>query len=225
LDLDLGRRFRVEAHGLVLTPTSVVAESLSNPGKGFAQDERYAYAGGLLEWAPSARAAIGGFATWVRARLDRSPLWPGGPEEDEFLSDLTEKTWQLGIYGIHPLGVRLTAEGWLTRAWRTEDRLLSPAAWAEVHYDDRTWAGRFNVTHRARSGFRADLALDLVARDIVGRAQLPGAFDADNSRLRLDLGWGFDARALLILGAALDLDASGGSSRFDGAHGRFVLYW
>ena len=43
----------------------------------------------------------GGFATWVRGRLDRSPLpGSGDPDEDEF--DLTEKTWQLGVYGIHP---------------------------------------------------------------------------------------------------------------------------
>ncbi len=227
LDLDLGSRFRIEAHGLVLTPTSVVAESQSNPGEGFSQDERYAYAGGLLEWAPSARAAFGGFATWVRARLDRSPLWPGGPDEDESLLDLTEKTWQLGVYGIHPLGDRFTAEAWLTSVWRTEDRnsLVAEAWFVRLHHEDRTWAGRFNVTYRAQSGFRSDLALDFVARDILSADRLPGAFDADNSRLRLDLGWSFDARALLVIGGAFDLDAGGGSSRFDGAHGRFVLYW
>ncbi|UCC84998.1 MAG: hypothetical protein JSW46_08830 [Gemmatimonadota bacterium] len=223
LDLDLGRRFRIEAHGLALTPTSVVAESQSNPGDGFAQDERYAYAGGLLEWAPSARVAFGGFATWVRARLDRSPL-PMGQTEDAL--DLTEKTWQLGVYGIHPLGDRFTAEGWLTRVWRSEDRLHPPAAGtSDIRYEDRSWAGRLNLTYRARSGFRSDLGIDFVARDIVGTDRLPGAFDADNSRLRLDLGWTFAARALLILGGAFDLSGGGGSSRFDGAHGRFILYW
>ncbi len=224
LDFDLGRRFRIETHGLVLTPTSVVAESQSNPGDGFAQDEHYTYAGGLLEWAPAARVAFGGFATWVRGRLDRSPLpGSGDPDEDEF--DLTEKTWQLGVYGIHPLGERFTAEGWLTRVWRTEERLLAPVTWTVIDYEDRSWAGRVKVTYRARSGFRSDLGLDFVARDVVGTDRLPGAFDANNSRLRLDLGWGFDARALLILGGAFDLDAGGGSSRFDGAHGRFALYW
>lgn len=228
LDLDLGRRFRIEAHGLVLTPTTVVAESQSSPGDGFTQDERYAYAGGLLEWAPSARVAFGGFATWVRARLDRSPLQPGGwLEQGDQLDDLTEKTWQLGVYGIHALGKRFTGEGWLTRVWRTEDRLLfdGEAWWSWSHYEDRTWAGRLNVTYRARSGFRSDLGFDFAAREIIGSDRLPGAFEATSSRLRLDLGWTFEDRALLVLGAAFDLDAGGDSSKFDGAHGRFVLYW
>jgi hypothetical protein len=226
LDLDLGHRLRIEAHGLVLTPTSVVAESQSSPGDGFAQDERYAYAGGLLEWAPTPRVAFGGFATWVRARLDRSPL-PGSSESDEDWIRLTEETRQLGVYGIHPLGERFTAEGWLARIWRTEDRvfLTPPTWWTVIDYEDRTWAGRLNLTYRARSGFRTDLGFDFVARDIVGTDSLPGAYEADNSRLRLDLGWTFHARALLIAGGAFDLDAGGGSSRFDGAHGRFVLYW
>jgi hypothetical protein len=94
-----------------------------------------------------------------------------------------------------------------------------------IDYEDRTWAGRLNLTYRARSGFRTDLGFDFVARDIVGTDSLPGAYEADNSRLRLDLGWTVHARALLIAGGAFDLDAGGGSSRFDGAHGRFVLYW
>ena len=46
------------------------------------------------------------------------------------------------------------------------------------------------------------------------------ALDQDNARLRADIGWSFD-RALFIAGANLDVD----KSRFDGAHGRFALYW
>ncbi|MGD2216660.1 MAG: hypothetical protein PVJ64_07885 [Gemmatimonadales bacterium] len=239
LDLPLGRRLRIEGYGLVLTPTSVAVESQSNPGQGFTQDERYAYAGGLLEWTPSARTAIGGLATWVRARLDRSPL-PDGRPEDAF--DLTEATWRLRIYGIQRLSGRFTAEGWLSRVWRTEDRLYKEAVLAtdlghwvqlqppvdetsDVNYEDRSWAGRLLVTYRAPSGFRGDLALDFVARDVIGTDRLPGATDSDHSRLRFDFGWQFGERALLLLGSNLDLDGDGRSPNFDGGHGRFLLYW
>ncbi len=94
-----------------------------------------------------------------------------------------------------------------------------------MNYEDRTWAGRLNVIYRARSGFRAELALDFVARDIIGTDRLPGAFDRDHSRLRFDFGWQFGERALLLLGSNLDLDGDGRSPNFDGGHGRFLLYW
>jgi hypothetical protein len=249
LDLPLGRQFRIEGYGLVLTPTTVVVESQTRPNDGFVQDERYAYAGGLVEWAPAHGTALGGFGTWVRARLGRSAL-PAGQPEDDF--DLTEKTWQLGAYGIRRLGGRFTAEAWLTRVWRTEVRLPPEPVVAfdviregripretvaafqpeqdepsEVNYEDRTWAGRLNVIYRARSGFRADLAFDFVARDIIGTDRLPGAFNAGHSRIRFDLGWEFDQRASLVLGSNVDLDGDRGTATgwFDGAHGRFVLYW
>jgi hypothetical protein len=165
---------------------------------------------------------------------------PEGRSEDAF--NLTEATWQLGVYGIHRLSSRFTAEAWLSRVWRTEDRLLREAVLAsdvnhrvrlqpeadgtsDVNYEDRTWAGRLNVIYRARSGFRAELALDFVARDIIGTDRLPGAFDRDHSRLRFDFGWQFGERALLLLGSNLDLDGDGRSPNFDGGHGRFLLYW
>ncbi len=77
-DVPLGRRFRAEAYALGMTPTRLVIETQSNPDSGFVQDERYAYAGGMIEWSPSQQTGLGLFATWVRARLDRSPL-PDGP--------------------------------------------------------------------------------------------------------------------------------------------------
>ena len=68
-------------------------------------------------------------------------------------------------------------------------------------------------------------ALEFAARDLVGPDRLPGGFDAEHSRLRFDLGWHFGRRALLMLGANLDLDGDGRAPNFDGGHGRCLLYW
>ncbi|NIR46042.1 MAG: hypothetical protein GWN99_16575 [Gemmatimonadetes bacterium] len=217
-DLTLGRGVRAELVGLVMSPTTVVAAA--GPGRlpGFEQDERYAYAGGLLGWEPSAGSGLGGFATWVRARLDREPLAAGRPE-DAF--ELTETTSSLGIYGIHELTPQLTAEGWAARIWRLEDRI--PTGASEVEYEDRTWAGRASVTHGARRGLNVSLGLDVTVRRVSGPPPVVTLepLGSDNFRLRVDLGWRFGGQAGLVAGAGLDLD----TGRFDGAHGRFRLYW
>jgi len=223
VDLPIGRRLRVEAYGLAMTPTTVAVESQTEPDVGFVQDERYAYAGGLLEWTPTRRTAAGAFATWVRARLGRSALLPEGSLEDDF--DLTEKSWQLGAYGIHRFLRRFTAELWLARVWRTEDRLRPNTPEPDIHHEDRTWAGRAHVFYQAAGGFRGDLAFFFTDRAIVGPDRLPGAGAYTHTRLRFDLGWAFGGRALLMLGTNLDLDGDGRAPNFDGAHGRFLLYW
>jgi hypothetical protein len=224
-DLPLGRGFRVEGYALAMTPTRVVAESQTEPDVGFVQDERFAYAGALLEWAPTPATALGGFATGVRARTGRRPLAAGRPEDDY---DLTERTWRLGLYAIHRFVDRLQAEAWLAHTWRTEDRARPDTTVApNVDYEDRTWAGRLGLTYRARSGFTAELGFDFTVRDLVGRDRLPGAIEAGNSRLRFDLGWQVGRRALFLLGSNVDLDGDrgGATGAFDGGHGRFALYW
>ena len=169
---------------------------------------------------------LGVFATWVRARLDRSPL-PAGRPEDNF--DLTEKTAQVGVYGIHRFARRFEVEAWLARVWRTEERVTpDPSAAANLDYEDRAWAGRGSLIYRACRGFRGELSLDLLAREAVGPSTQPGSrfVDRDNFRLRVDVGWHFSQRAFLVIGANLDLDGDlSGESFFDGAHGRFALYW
>ncbi len=222
LDLALNRNFRLEAFGLALTPTTVVVESQTS-GAGFLQDERYAYAGSLLEWSPSRRTAVGGSATWVRAGLDRQALPAGGPT-DNF--DLMEKSWQLGLYAIHHLSERLRLQSWLAHTWRSETRLRpvdSPEP--SIDFADRILSGNAQVAYQARSGFRSELGFEIVERNIVSEDFLPGATDKDNSRLRIDVGWGFGQRAFFLVGTNLDLDGDGRSVNFDGAHGRFVLNW
>ena len=219
-DLSLGPTFRIEAFGLILTPTTLLVESQTRPGTGFEQDERYAYAGGQLAWQPSQRSAIGGFATWVRARTHRAPLSTGSPDDD---FDLTESSWSAGIYAIHRFQARFALESWLAHVWRDEDRLLPDAATTGIAYMERTWASRNSLIYRAASGFRGDLGLDFTARNADDPAPVPTLepLEKNNFRLRGDLGWHFDGRAMFLVGGNLDLD----EMSFDGAHGRFMLFW
>jgi hypothetical protein len=217
LDYPLGRRFRAEAYGLMMTSARVLVSSQSLPDEGFAQDERYAYAGGLLEWSPSLRSAAGAFATWVRAELNRQPDTAADPL-DPF--DLQESTWSLGLYAVQRFARRLSYEGWLARVWRSEKRERPEEP---VEYEDRTWAGKHTLTYRWAAGFSAGLGLDFTARRTDGPEPVPTLepLDGDNFRLRFDFGWESAGRAMFVAGANLDLDAG----RFDGAHGRFALYW
>ena len=220
-DLPLGNQFRTEAYALLLRPTEVVAESQLGPDEGFTQVERYAYAGGLVEWAPSMRTALGFQATWVRAHSEREPL-PLGQPTDDF--ELTEETSRVGLYAIHQFLSSIGVEGWIARVWRAEDRLRPDTTVApSTSYSDRTWAGRNSFIYRAHSGFRGELGLDFTLRDTSGPTPVPTLtpLDRDNVRLRFDLSWHFGSRAFFLLGANLDLDSGG----FDGAHGRFMLNW
>ena len=225
LDLQVARHFRLEGYGLAMTATQIVVESQTNPGTGFVQDERYAYAGGLVEWEPSARTAIGSFGTWVQARLERAAM-PDGRPEDDF--DLTEITTQLGLYGIHRPSGRFSTELWIARVWRTEDRIRPDTTVEEnVEYEDQSWAGRADFTYNANSGFNATLGLDFLAQDVIGPGRVPGNLqERDHARVRFDFAWRFGDRAFFLLGSNLDLDGDRrGILSFDGGHGRFALYF
>lgn len=242
-ELRPARGLRIEAYGLAMTPTRLVVQRQEVPGEGFRQEERYAYAGGLVEWSPTPRAAAGVFGTWVRARTGRTALPEGAPRDD---FDLRERTWQAAAYAMGRPAPRVLAEGWAGRVVRTEvrerppglvpvppvtgaitaDSVIPPA----VNYEDRAWAGRLDLGYRPPSGFRATLGFDFVIRDVTrgpdrmsGRAKL----GRHNTRLRLDFGWRFRGRALFRLGTNFDLDGDPGFNRgrFDGAHGAFMLFW
>ncbi len=225
LELPFARHLRTEVFGLVMSPTEVTVVQQSGDPDGFEQEERYAYAGGLLEWSGSPASAFGLLGTWVRARLGRTPVEGGDPVH---AFDLTEENTQLRAYGIQRFG-RFLAEAWIAHIWRLEDRLRpDTTVAASIDYEDRTWAGRVTMTYRARSGFRAEMGVDFVERDVVGLDRLPGQFLGRNhSRLRLDVGWRFGRNALFVVGTNLDLDGDRGTATgaFDGAHGRFQVYW
>jgi len=223
LDLPLGRNLRIEGHALALTPTTVEIGSQTRPGDGFLQQERYAYAGGLLEWSPSRNTAIGTFTTWVRSRLDRAPL-AAGPPEDAF--DLTEVTWRIGGYAIHHITDRLEAEAWLSRVGRSEDRLRpDTTVAANIDFEDQIWLASAGTVYRFPSGFQAQLEFDIADQTPLSDDRLPSVFDATHTRLRFELGWRFGSRALIVLGSNLDLDGDDRSPNFDGGHGRVRLSW
>lgn len=223
-DWSLGNRLRLEAHGGVMTPATVRAYRQVAPDSGFRQHERYGFAAGMLEWSPLARLRAGGFATYVRARTDRTPL-PLGPAEDDYV--LAESTTRLGGFALAQLAERWRFEGWLAGTFRPERRDQRRLDSLDVDFEDRWLSGEARVTYGRRRGFRGDVSFEFVNRDIVrGLGQVVAPEPLDHSRLRLEVGWGFD-RAVFRAGYRIDVDGDPGLGKghFDGAEGRLVVSW
>ena len=226
-DLPLGQRWRVEGRAGVMRPTTLRAYVQAAPDSGFLQDERYGFAGALIEWLPSSRVTAGGFATVIRAVTSRTPLPNGGAVNDY---RLTERTAELGGSLLIRPASRWLIEGWLGRSWRPEGRVYRSGAAPDVNYEDVAWSGQAIVMYRPAQGFTSSLALDLDRRDVVrGSGEVPSRETSQarhNSEIRADFGWRFANRSLFALGLGFDLDP-GIYPRgwFGGAHGRFALYW
>jgi hypothetical protein len=218
-ELPLHSRLRMEGFGLVLTSTRVRVEPQGEPWGGFVQDEGYAYAGGLVEWTPGDRTALGGIATWKRGRTEREPAEGealGGMDSFQVL----ETSRQLGAFLLHDLSRRIRVRGWLVRAVEGETRttiLMSGT------YRERTLLTRVDLTYRGPGGLHGEVGLDGTARSGSGFRPVRSLEPLlrNDYRLRGDLGWRFGEKALFVLGVNLDLDSGG----FDGGHGRFSLYW
>jgi hypothetical protein len=225
-DLPVGRFFRGEVYGLYTLPASLTATAQHDTVSSFAQDERYAYVGGMFEWTPSAKTAVGALATWLGGDLDRTSL-DDTPSLDDF--NLAERNAHVGVYLIQRFRTRWLFETRVVRQWRTESRIRPDTAVAsEIDYADRAWLGRTTMTYQARSGFRGELGLDFALRDVVRDADLPGDFQGRrNTRLRFDLGWYFGRTAMFVLGTNADLDQDAGTATgwFDGGHARFQVFW
>jgi len=218
-ELPLHPRLRMEAFGLRLTSTRVRVEPQGEPWGGFVQDEGYAYAGGLVEWTPGDRTALGALATWKRGRTERAPVEGDGLESTDFL-DVVETSRQVGAFFLHDPSPQLRIRGWLSRVMEEEIRESMPMS---SSYHKRTLLMRLDFTYRGGSGFHGELGLDGTARSGEGVRPVPPIQPLlrNDYRLRGDLGWRFGQRALFVLGANLDLDSGG----FDGGHGRFALSW
>ena len=219
--------FRFEAYALGVTHTTLTVRRQTEPDDGFAQDERFAYAGTMAAWEPSTKSSVGVFATWVRARTNRAALDLGTPEHD---FDLTEKTTQLGVYGIHLFG-RFAFEGWVGRVWRTEDRIRPDTSVApSIDYEDRSWVGRVQFTYRAPVGLRIGTGFDFTAIQVIGDDRMPSLqeLSKNNTRLRIELGWQLGRRLSIFAGAGAELDSdfeAPSEGAFDGGHARMALFF
>jgi hypothetical protein len=221
----LGPRVRLEAHGGVMTPATVRAYRQVAPDTGFRQAERFGYAAGLLEWSPIDRLRVGGFGTLIRARSDRTPL-PQSPPDDDF--DLTERTTRYGAFALAQLAERWRFEGWLARTARPERRDMRQLDSLSVDFEDRMLSGEARLTYGRARGFRGDASFEFVNRDILrGAGQVVSPPLLNHSRLRLELGWSFGDHAAFRAGYRVDVDGDPGTGKghFDGAEGRFVIFW
>ncbi len=221
----IGRHLRVEAHGGVMTPTTVRAYRQLAPDSGFRQNEQYGFAGGLLEWSPTARLRLGGFATSVRALIDRTPL-PLSPPEDDFV--LTERTSRYGGYALADLSRRFRLETWLARTAQPELRDQRQVDSLDLDFEDRLVNGKVRVSYAAPRGFTADVAYQFARHDVLrGYGQLPAPLGSHERRVRLELGWRLGQQARVAAGFRMDPDGDRGirSLFFDGAEGRFVVHW
>ncbi len=223
-DVPLGRQFRSEVYGLIMSPTELVVTEQADTLGSFRQNERYGYAGALLEWTPSPNSAVGTFATFVKGGMDRYSL-DQSPPADTF--DLTEITGRIGVYGMQRISGKLLLDVHIARVWRLENRLFPEVSGtSDIDYEDRTWIGRGSVTYRAQNGFRGEVGLDFDSRNVIRDANVQGRHHSYfHSRVRFDLGWYIGDRAMFVWGANTDLDRDTATGWFDGGHARFQVFW
>ena len=224
--LPLGRRFRVEGYGVFVTPSEMKAFEGHDETAGFRQNERIAYAGGLLEWKPVPTFFVGALAATIRAESDRERLSTDVPI-DEY--DLTEQTTQLGGFASWRIARRWMLDGWLLRAWRTEERRYVDTDLQDVDYQVRHLTWFTTLTYRALSGFTTDVGLGWDKADEPrGEKQVPatGNLTTEHYRIRYDLGWTFRDTFQFLIGGSIDIDAERNEGMsFGGGRGRFTLYW
>jgi hypothetical protein len=224
----LGGRLRVELDVGAALPSTVRAYRQTATDSGFRQDEQFGMAAGLVEWSIVPRLRAGGLARWVRTVMDRTPLPLGRPEDD---FRLVERTTQVGGFVLVQLTPRWRVESWLLREVRPQTKDYRTDAQPDVDYEDRAWRGQTFVRYLARFGLKAEAAFELDVRDVIrGLGQVPSidpSLGRHNTRLRLELGWRFGNRFWVDGGYRIDLDGDVGTDhgRFDGAHGRAVLFW
>ena len=229
LDLRLATRWRVEGRAGVMLPATLRAYVQLFPDSGFRQRERYGFSGLLVEWQGNAGLTLGGFATYVRAVTDRTPL-PDGRALDDFR--LTERTMQAGGLLLARVAPEWVIESWLARSWRPERKVYRNAAApaADIDYQDVAWSGQAVLERRPEHGFTGGITYELDVRDVTrGAGEVPareGSLARHNNEVRLEFGWRAANRWAFQLGLGLDSDPGmWPRGWFGGGHGRFVLYW
>jgi hypothetical protein len=225
----IGRHVRVQLDVGGSPSSTVRAYRQVAPDSGFRQFEEYAQAAGLVEWTTLPWLRAGALGTWVRAELDRTPL-PLGRAEDDFR--LVEQTTQLGGYVLVQPHPQWRFESWLLREHRPQTKDFGDESLDDVDYEDRAWRSQTLLRWLARFGLKAEAALEMDLRDVIrGEAREVPSVEGDlarhNTRLRLEVGWRYKDRFRVDGGYRIDLDGDTGTDHgsFDGAHGRFVLFW
>ncbi len=218
----LNPQLRVEAYGTYMRPATILRYEGNDESAGFVQDETYGYLGGLVEWAPLDFLRVGGFATYVHAGLARGALsFDAGVEG----FDLTERTTQVGGFGMARFGSRVITEVWVSRTWRPENRI-----WADgqpgIEYKDQGVSGRAMASYQVPFGLVLEGGLSIDYREVVrGALPFPGAGSVagHNRRGQLGVGWNISDQFGCRVAHRFDLDGDGFLK--EGAVGRVYLYW
>ncbi len=191
---------------------------------GFRQEERLAYAGGLVEWAPSRAFALGAFATTLWAQSERTRLAPAAPVAEYHL---TERTTQVGLMAVARPSGRWRADGWVVYNWRPERRVFLSGADPDVDFLLRGVHAMAVATYRAPGGLllRPGVGLNL-NRTPRGAGQVPakGSLEETHVRFRYEVGWRVRDQFRFTIGASSDLNDEGVIS-FGGARGGMLLVW
>ncbi len=221
----LGHGIRLEGYGAVMLPSTILSYEGRDRSSGFRQEERFAYGGAMVEWAPFTAVRTGAFVTYLRARTERAALSPGAGVN---AYDLIESTTQVGGFVVTRLGRRWMIEHRFVRDWLPERRTYSDSAQGNVDYELRMYRNRTMVFYEAPGGFLLDLAVLLDFGDIVrGAGQVAGDPRSppgigDTSRWIFDIGWRFSDRAKVLLGGGWD---AGFGWAWGGGRARLTAYW
>src|SRR5207249_3909294 len=162
-----------------------------------------------VEGQGNAGLTLGGFATYVRALTDRTPL-PDGRALDDFR--LTERTMQAGGLLLARVAPEWVIESWLARSWRPERKVYRNAAApaADIDYQDVAWSGQAVLERRPEHGFTGGITYELDVRDVTrGAGEVPareGSLARHNNEVRLEFGWRAANRWAFQLGLGLDSD-------------------
>jgi hypothetical protein len=225
----LGSRWWIDTRAGVMPLATVRQYLRATPDSGFQQDELYGFFGTALQYRPHARLTVGGFATFVRAVIDRSPP-PVAPPRDDFR--VTERTTQVGALLLARVGGPWVVTDWLGRTWRPHMKEYRTAGGPDVNYEDVAWSGQLGLELRPDRGFAASASWDFDlwtclrgAGEVPGNVESPGG--RDNHEARFELGYRAANRYSFQAGMAFDLNPIQGARRawFSGGEARMILYW
>lgn len=223
-DVALSDRVRVEVYATVVLPSRAVVFEEQDRASGFTLDESLWYAGTLLEWSPTERLLLAGFATTVIARSERSPNSSASPDQ---AYELVERTTEAGaFFEFRPEG-HWSIGGTHLRKWLPERRTVREDASANVDYLYRTWLTSLDLTHTSDGGFTTLFSLfHNVSHVPRGQGQVPTTepLEAEHYRFLSSFGVRLD-HVVMDMGAAADYTLRIRGWKFGGVRFRLTAFW